>query len=153
MVLKDIETGVDKLVSLVQSKKKIELEVAAKELGVSQEVVREWAEFLEEEGALSIEYSLSKLFLEEKKLSKKEVETKVKEYHSKKDSFVRKAETTLQTLEKETMEFEAIKEKFQDLKKKIGSQMDVVKVELEELKNYEDLKKNIDNDIQKQKQE
>ncbi len=153
MVVKDIETGVDKLVSLVSSKKKIELEEAANELGVSQDVVREWGEFLEEEGTLTIEYSLSKVFFVEKRLSRGEVATKVKEYGSKKDAFVRKVETTLQTLSKETEEFEAIKEHFADLKHKIGSEMDVVKQELDELKHYEDLKQNIDNDIQKQRDE
>jgi chromosome segregation ATPase len=39
------------------------------------------------------------------------------------------------------------------LKTKIGSEMEGVKRELDELRHYEDLKQNIDNDIQKQKRE
>ncbi|MBC8501495.1 MAG: hypothetical protein ISS25_04365 [Nanoarchaeota archaeon] len=153
MVMKDIETGVDKLVSLIANKKSVDLDAAAKELGVSESVVREWAEFLEEEGIISIEYGLSKVTLLEKILTKKEAESKVKEYHSKKDAFVRKVETTLRALESETEEFDLIKAEFEDLKKKIGTEMEDVKEELDELRHYEDLKQNIDNDIKRQKQE
>ena len=41
-----IETGVDKLVNLVNRKGKIASEDAAKELGVSTTVVMEWVDFL-----------------------------------------------------------------------------------------------------------
>ncbi|NQU98672.1 hypothetical protein HQ533_04345 [Candidatus Woesearchaeota archaeon] len=153
MVIKDIETGVDRLVSIVAGKKTIDLAAAAKELGVSESVVREWAEFLEEEGVISIEYGLSKVTLSERHITKKEAESKVKEYHSKKDAFVRKVETTIQLLENETSEFDKIKGEFEDLKKKIGTEMEDVKHELDELRHYEDLKQNIDNDIRKQKEE
>jgi len=153
MVIKDIETGVDRLVSLIANKKSVDLDAAAKELGVSESVVREWAEFLEEEGIISIEYGLSKVTLLEKKLTKKEAESKIKEYHSKKDAFVSKVESTLNALESETGEFDLIKVEFEDLKKKIGTEMEDVKGELDEIRHYEDLKQNIDNDIKRQKQE
>ena len=147
MIMKDIETGVDRLVSLVAKVKNIDLNDAAKDLGVSESVVREWAEFLDEEGIISVEYGLSKVILSEKILTKKEAESKIKEYHSKKDAFVRKVETTLQILESETEEFDKIKAEFAELKNDIGSEMDEVKEELDELRHYEDLKHNIDNDI------
>lgn len=150
--MKDIETGVDRLVSLISKNKEIELKAAAKELGVTETVVREWAEFLEEEGMISIEYGLSKVTLSERKLTKHEAESKIKEYHSKKDAFVRTVENTMKSLERETDEFETIRNGFLDLKDKIGTEMDDVKEELEDLKYYEELKVSIDNDIQKQKE-
>ena len=42
-----IETGVDKLVNIINSRGRIASFDAAKELGVSNTVVMEWADFLE----------------------------------------------------------------------------------------------------------
>jgi len=149
--MKKIETGIDKLVGIVEKEKKIELSKAAKELGVPEEVVQEWADFLEEEGLLSITYKLSKTYLEERKLSKKEVEKKAKEYNSKKEAFTRKVDTTLKQLEKETAGFEEIKKQYYSLKEEIGDEINQVKDEVQELRHYEDLKKSIDRDILQQK--
>ncbi len=146
-----IETGVDKLVEIVSERKKIALEDASKELGVSKDVVREWAEFLDEEGLIGIEYSLSKTYLVEKRLTKHEVEKKSKEYEQKKEAFVRKVDTTLKQLEKETSGFEDIKRAYNSLKGDIGDEIDQVKHELDELKHYESLKQSIDQDIIQQK--
>ncbi|MBN1275692.1 hypothetical protein JXA12_05385 [Candidatus Woesearchaeota archaeon] len=151
--MRDIETGVDKLVSLIEQKKRVSLDEAAKQLGVSKVLVQEWADFLEEDGLISVEYTLSKVWLVERKLSKSEVEKKTKEYTSKKESFVRKVETTLQSLEKDTIGFEKMKEEFADLKKSIGGEIEAVKKDFKELEYYENLKNNIDKDIEKQKSE
>ena len=96
-----IETGVDKLVNLVKERGKIAMADAAKELGVSTIVIQEWVDFLEEEEIISVEYRLTKPYLVERKLTKKEVEKKAKEFSSKKDVFVRKAEVGLNFLEKQ----------------------------------------------------
>ena len=146
-----IETGVDKLVQLVTERKKVSIDDAAKELGVSKPVVQEWAEFLDEEGLLGIEYSLSRTYLVEKKLSKKEAQTKAKAYDQKKEAFVRKVDTTLKQLERETSGFEDIKRAYNSLKEEIGDEIDQVKHELDELKHYENLKQSIDQDIIQQK--
>jgi len=146
-----IETGVDKLVILIEKKKKISVDDAAKELGVSSVIVQEWADFLEEEGVISIEYSLSKVFLCEKKLSQKEIETKAKDYGDKKDAFTRKVETAMQTLELETKSFERLKEEFLKLKDSLGSEMNKIHDELTQIKQYESLKNNMDEEIAKQR--
>jgi chromosome segregation ATPase len=148
-----IETGVDKLVGIVDKKKKISVDDAASELGVSSVIVQEWADFLEEEGIISIEYSLSKVFLCEKKLSKKEIETKGKEYGDKKDAFIRKVETAMQTLELETKSFERLKEEFLKLKDSLGSEMNKIHDQLSSIKQYEALKRNMDDEIMKQRGE
>src|SRR3989338_5754464 len=96
-----IETGVDKLVNLVKQRGRIALADAAIELGVSTTVIQEWVDFLEEEGIISVEYKLTKPFLVERKLTKKEVDEKAKEFSNKKDVFVRKAEVSLSFLKKE----------------------------------------------------
>jgi len=150
---KRIETGVDRLVALINAKKKVEVSQAAKQLGVGKTVVQEWSDFLEEQGLISVEYSLSKVYLVERKLSEKEVEKKRKEYSSKKDAFVRKMETTLQRLENESLGFEEMKKRFNELEKGIGTEIIKVKDEVDELKHYESLKKNMDEEILRQKLE
>lgn len=148
---KSIETGVDKLVELINRKQKISTNEAANELGVSIPVVQEWADFLEDQGLITVEYKLSRTYLCERKLTKKEVEKKAKVYASKKDAFIRKVETALKSLQKESEGFEKIKVGFKKLKDVIGSDIDQVRVELQELRHYEDLKKNIDKDIIQQR--
>lgn len=146
-----IETGVDKLVELVLAKKKISVDAASKELGVSKEVVHEWAEFLEEEKIISVEYSLSKTYLVERKLSKKDVETKAVQYEDKKEAFIRKVDSTLNQLTTDAAGFEEIKNSYNDLKDDIGGEIDQVKHELDELRHYEELKRSMDSEIMKQR--
>lgn len=152
-LVKNIETGVDKLVTIINDKKKVSVDEAAKQLGVSKVLVQEWADFLEQDGLISVEYSLSKVYLVERKLSKREVEKKTKEYTNRKDSFIRKVETTLHSLDKDTLGFEKMRGEFDKLKKQIGGEIDVVKKDFKELEYYENLKNNIDKDIGKQKVE
>src|SRR3989344_3284370 len=59
----NIETAVDSLVKLVNDKKIIALDEAAKILGVPENIVNEWASFLEEDKIMKIDYKLTKPFL------------------------------------------------------------------------------------------
>jgi len=146
-----IETGVDKLVNLVNIKEKISSADAAKELGVSTIVVMEWADFLEEEGIIKVEYKFTKPFLIARKLTKKDVQEKAKEFSGKRDVFVRKAEVSLSFLEKESEKLKGLKEEFDRIKKELGIDLNSVKNELEELKNYEQLKLSLDRKVEEQK--
>ncbi len=148
-----IETGVDKLVELVNTRKKISLDQAAKELGVSPLLVQEWADFLEDEKVIGLEYSLSRVFLVERKPSKKEVEHKAREYADKRDSFVSKATTAIASLEKETEAFERLKEQYGKYKREVSEEFAVIQEELKELRHYEELKKNLDADVARQRDE
>ena len=146
-----IETGVDKLVSLINAKGKIASYDAAKELGVSSTVVMEWADFLEEEGIINIEYKFTKPFLIARKLVKKDVQEKAEEFSGKKDIFVRKAEISLIFLDKEAEKLKQIKDEFDKIKKELGFDMGSVKNELEELDKYEQLKIGMDKQIENQR--
>lgn len=148
--MKNIETGVDKLVELINREKKVSVEDTAKKLGIGVVVIREWADFLEEEKIISIEYKFSKTILKERELSEKEVTQKKKEYSSEKDAFVRKVETSLKNLETDSLGLEKIKKEFGNLKKEIGGEISNVEKEVKELEKYEYLKKNLDGDIKKQ---
>ncbi len=148
-----IETGVDKLVNLVKERGRILLADAAKELGVSATVIQEWVDFLEDEGIISVEYKLTKPYLVERKLSKKEVDAKSKEFESKKDVFVRKAEVSLSFLEKQSGELKKVKTEFDRLKNDLGMQLDTVRDDLKELERYQQLKDELQKQVEEQKNE
>jgi hypothetical protein len=148
-----IETGVDKLVNLIRSKKKISVPEAAKFLGVGPIVVEEWADFLEEEGIISIEYKFATPYLIERKATKEEVKQKEKEFHNEKETFVRKAEVTLSILDKEGEFFQKFKDNFQRLKKELGSELTRVEAELLQLEKFENLKKGMDTQIMQEEKE
>jgi hypothetical protein len=151
MVSINIKTGADKLVELVSEKKKVLLDDAAKKLGVGKEVVREWAEFLEEEGMVSLEYSLSKVWITEKKITKDDILTNAKEIISEKDALSRKIDVAITALQDETAGFEDIRKEFSKIQGHIKNEIDVVKKQLGELERYDSLRKNLDKDISKQK--
>ncbi len=115
--------------------------------------MKEWGEFLEEEGLIGVDYGISKTFFKERELSDKEVKEKAESYADKKEGFVRKINTKLQQLEKETEGFEEIKQRYYDLKDEMGGEMVDLEDELSQMRHFEELKKTIDHDIAKQKHE
>ncbi len=148
-----IETGVDKLVTLIRKNKKLSVAEAAKQLGVSTVVVEEWADFLEEEGIISIEYKFTTPYLVERLLTKDELVKKEKEFGGKKEAFVRKAEVALALLDRESETFQKIREQFDGLKKDLGTEIKKVKGDLKDLEKYEELKNRLDQQIQSQQKE
>ena len=147
-----LKTGVDRLVSLIQEKKRISVLQAAKELGVSPVVVEEWADFLEEEGIISIDYKFATPWLIEKKLKKGDIEKKVKEFHGKKDVIIRKSESLLGFLDKEGEGIAKIRNEFKKMREEIHSETGNVQKELKELERYEELKNKVDGQVKKQDQ-
>jgi len=148
-----IETGVDKLVTLVKERGRIAMTDAAKELGVSTTVIQEWVDFLEEEGIISVEYKLTKAYLVERKLTRKEVDAKAKEFISKKDVFVRKAEVSLSFLEKQAEDLKKVKSEFDKLKSELGLELDTVREDLKELEKYQQLRSELQKQVSDQKSE
>jgi len=71
-----ISTGVDGLIRLVKEQGRIEIGAAAKELKIPARTAEDWAHVLEEEGIITIEYKLTKVFLVWRTPAVKEVEQK-----------------------------------------------------------------------------
>ncbi|MBI4144796.1 hypothetical protein HY493_01160 [Candidatus Woesearchaeota archaeon] len=67
-----ITTGIDQLLGLVQSEKRITVDDAAKKLHVTTPTVEDWAALLEESGLISVEYKFRNMFLTPKKLTSDE---------------------------------------------------------------------------------
>ncbi|MFT4249892.1 MAG: hypothetical protein ACMXYD_00835 [Candidatus Woesearchaeota archaeon] len=144
----DIETGVDRLIQLIEKEEKISVSQAAKSLGVSKLVVSEWAEFLEEEQLITLEYSLSQTYLKLREVSDKELAKHAKDFSNKKDMFIRKVDSALMQLEQHHDNAQQVKEQFVALKKDLGGEVDAVRKQLKELEKYEKAKQAIDEDIE-----
>ena len=146
-----IETGVDKLVKLVNTKGRIAASDAAKELGVGMSVIMEWTDFLEEEGIINIEYKFTQPYLVARKIAKKDVQEKAKEFSGKKEVFIRKAEVSLSFINRESNKLKTLKEEFDKIKRDLGFDIGNIKNELQELTKYEQLKIDLDKQMEDQK--
>lgn len=69
-----LETGVDRLLNLVKEKKKIATHEAIKLLKTTPELMREWVDFLEDEGMIVLEYKFSIQYLIDAELVNKKKE-------------------------------------------------------------------------------
>ena len=148
-----LQTKVDQLVSLIKETKKISAGEAAKSIGVPQEIILDWAEFLEKEGIIKIQYKLATPYLIHNTLSQEDIENKAKEFHAEKESIQRKAEASLFSIEKQSQAFDNMKQEFKALKNEFGQEMQGVKSELEEFKKYDEFKRDIDNEMMKHQHE
>jgi len=148
-----IETGVDKLISLIDTKKKISLSEAAKELGVPKMVLEEWVNFLEEKELISVEYKLATPYLIKREMTKKEAEKKTKEFIERKEGFIRKVDTAIVSIENEREFLDKVKEEFDELTKKGEISVKNVEGDLIVLERYQKIKNELDKDILKQQKE
>jgi chromosome segregation ATPase len=128
-----IETGVDKLVKLIAERTKISVKDAAKELGVSVSSIEEWADFLEEEGIISIQAHFATVYLVEKSISKKDVIEKVKAVREEKDAFVRRVESSINALQRDGEEIKLVDSEFRQIRSmleekfsKLGKKLDML---------------------------
>lgn len=113
-----ISTAVDSLVSLVIEKKRILLEDAARELKVPENIILEWATFLEEEGILIIDYKFSKTYLVVKKDIKKE-ELEIENLNILKDVLTRKLQYMFKFVETQNIKNSGRIKTIEDIKKLI----------------------------------
>lgn len=127
-----ITTGVDSLVRLVKAKKRVELEIAAQLLNIPVETVEDWARVLEEQGILTIDYRLTKVYLtwatatkeqiaEEKESfakNKEELMEEIKDLREGIEPDIKHAQELEQTFEKMYIE---MKPKLDSLEKKVST--------------------------------
>lgn len=143
----NIETGVDRLVQLVKDRKRISIADSAKKLGVSKIVLQEWADFLQEEKIIDIDYKLTTTWLIEKKFTEEDIKDKKSALQNLKDNFIRKVETAIQGIDNDSDGLKKIKGEFEKIKKEVGKELELVQGQVNELESFENLKKNIDHEI------
>ncbi|MEK6907343.1 MAG: hypothetical protein AABW45_02350 [Nanoarchaeota archaeon] len=108
----NITTAVDDFVDLVNNKKRISLEDAAKELGLPENIVNEWAVFLEEENILKIEYQFTNAFL----VAKSKQESNKEDYEREIEIITRELEIMLAGLNKINIKHEIKLKDVDDIK-------------------------------------
>ncbi|MCA9478136.1 MAG: hypothetical protein KC535_03250 [Nanoarchaeota archaeon] len=143
----DITTGIDKLVQLINRRNEISLEEAAKELNVDKAVLEDWVEVLEAEKLVKVNYKFSNMFISGSKTTTKDALKTAAHVVSQKEAFNRKIDATLHALDKETEGFDQVRTEFISIQKHIKGELKTVRHELDELKQFEHLKNNIDKDI------
>jgi len=131
-----IEPGVDKLVKLVSDRKKISVKEAAKELGVSVSSIEEWADFLEEEGIISIQTQFATVYLVEKKIGKKELKEKVKAVKGEKEDFMRRVESSINALQRDHEEIKLIDSEFRKIRSLLEDNFSKLSKKLEKLEDF-----------------
>ena len=148
-----IETGVDKLLKLVAEKGRISFEDAARRLEVSTSLIGEWADFLEEEGALRIEYKFTVPYMVKLELTQKELKEKIKKIGSDKEIFGRKAESLVLFLEDQGASIQEMREGFEKLKQEMSQGIKEISIDLKKFEEYREFKEKIDLQIKKEKEE
>ncbi len=83
-----ISTGVDALIKLVREKGKIELTLASRLLNIPISTIEEWSHALEEEGIISVEYQLTKVYLKWTSPTEEKVEEERAELAGEKEELV-----------------------------------------------------------------
>ncbi|GEM_PF-6636601 len=149
---KEITTGVDKLVALLNERKRISISDAAKALSMQKVVIEEWADFLHEQGVIDIDYKFTTPFLVKRELTKEEVSKKSKDFEGRKEGFVRKVEAMIGFIGKESSGLKKVREEFKKLSAELEEDVKKVRADLSSLENYERLKRSIDRDIVEQQQ-
>ncbi|MBI5398067.1 hypothetical protein HZB03_01265 [Candidatus Woesearchaeota archaeon] len=148
-----IETGVDRLVRLVRERSRIAVDDAARVLGFDQNIIMEWALFLEEEGILNVEYKLTKTFLVSRILTKKEISQKVKDVESKKEVVLRKASMLKSLIERETSGFEKLSKEFIAMQQEVSKEAGVLEKDLQMYEHLKQQKEDLDSKIRKSREE
>ncbi|VVB66330.1 Chromosome partition protein Smc [Candidatus Gugararchaeum adminiculabundum] len=112
-----ISTAVDKLIKLVHSKGKIELGEAAKKLGLPPGSLEEWAQVLEEEGIIKIEYHLTRVFLVWAGATETQIVEKTDELSGKKQEVMGKVATVSAAFQSNSSELEELEKRFKSAAK------------------------------------
>lgn len=142
-----ITTGVDNLVQVVSSKKRISIAEAAKYLEVPRELIEEWADFLEEKGAIRIEYKFTTPYLVIAEATQKQVESNKKAFTTRKEAFVRQLDSTLGLIENHHSALERVRDEFDKINSELDEKIKAIRSELSELDRFDSLKKDLGSEL------
>ncbi len=148
-----IETGVDKLIKLIEQEKKISIADAAKKLSIPRVVLEEWLDFLEQKEIVTIEYKFTTPYIVKRELTQKDIEKRTKTFSGQKEAFMRKADTLLQNINSESEGLNRIGEEFEAMSRDVEKDVKTVENDVLILERYESLKRNIDREIIAQQKE
>ena len=120
-----ISTGVDGLIRLVKESGRVEIGAAAKELKIPARTAEDWAHVLEEEGIITIEYKLTKVYLVWRTPAVKEVEQKREKLQEKATDAREEIEQLLSRVDEGGKSLSAMQEEIANLTSRPMSASDV----------------------------
>ncbi len=148
--LENIQTGVDKLVMLLKTKRKVSVKEASKRLGVPEDVIKEWADFLENEGLIHADYSLTNEFLVFKGMTEDKKKEKTDEFVHRKENFLRRAQSISLALDVETETIQKIKNAFKKLELDVDFEVKDMQLNFDKIRRYEADERNLKKRIAEQ---
>lgn len=128
-----ISIGIDRLIEILKQKKKMDIDSAAKELNQPMKTVEEWAELLEKEKLIKIEYKLTKIYLIWKGESWDATETK---------EIFNEAKKTIERINEIKNKTEQGKQELQEIENQLKK---IKELSLVNSTDASELKKNIEN--------
>ncbi len=119
-----ITTGVDALVRLVKEKGRVSLEEAADVLNISESKIEEWAHVLEEEGILSIEYRLTKIYLVWVSATPAEIERERESFYKQKRTLQKEIQKVREEIAPRKEDVSGLQEGFEEFYNRISSRLE-----------------------------
>ena len=141
-----VETGVDKLLRLVQEQRQLSTDDAAKALGVAKETILEWAGMLQEDNLVDVHYRLANTVL----VPHENVEKEELQPPNPGEAFIRKIDRAIEQLGTDTAGVERFRHSFERIKHELGGELEEIQSDLEELAKYSNQKSGVMNDAVKQ---
>ncbi|MFQ5474340.1 MAG: hypothetical protein ACE5DM_00755 [Candidatus Nanoarchaeia archaeon] len=121
-----IQTGVDKLVDLVKMRGEINIRQVTKELGVTRDVVEEWADFLESEKILFVDHRFTGTFLKDRTLSSEERKELIKDANRQGVILQREMRGAVEGIKRDEMEIRLVSKEFSDLHDYVKKNLEAV---------------------------
>ena len=128
-----ISTGVDAFIKLVREEQRIDINEAALRMGLSRQVLEEWATVLEEQGLIKIEYQLTKVYLVWVARTKEEMEVKASEISDRRAAAVRVGESQLEEIMELSKQLDSLQDEFSKISEAFEVKMGGVKKQLEKM--------------------
>jgi hypothetical protein len=141
--MSNLQTGVDRLMALVRQSHKISLEDAAKDLGVNKLIVQEWGEFLQEEGLLTIKYTLSNTFLVEHEQTPEEVQHASETLARERETFIHQSNLVSNEVKASIAELDEFKKEIGLVLERLNSGIDDLQSQLTAIDEIKSVKETV----------
>ncbi len=119
-----ISTGVDALIKLVREKGKIEITLASRLLNIPIATIEEWAHALEDQGIISIEYQLTKIYLKWLSPTEEKLDAEKAEFTSEKAQLIQQIRIAEETSRERMKDIMSLKDDFGARYSKLMSSID-----------------------------
>ena len=132
-----ISTGVDALIKLIYEKKKIGLEEAAKILELPFQTVEDWAQALEDEGIIRIDYQFTKVFLIWAKEGEYKLLEEIGDVSAQKENLLEMINTIKERIKIRSEELELIEKEYKKILDMFDPKITEIQKRIKSIKEFE----------------